>query len=85
MQMDLTNEHCGYSKKASKNMGEMDHIAHLNNSRNVFSIQDISGTTCSKPFHPKMIHVLFRFRIHYLTFLFNELFTPQKALSLIEN
>uniref|UniRef100_K1QFY9 Uncharacterized protein n=1 Tax=Magallana gigas TaxID=29159 RepID=K1QFY9_MAGGI len=44
--MDLTNEHCGYSKKASKNMGEMNHIAHLNKSRNVFSIQDISGTTC---------------------------------------
>lgn len=61
--MDLTNEHCGYSKKASKNMGEMDHIAHLNNSRNVFSIQDISGTTCSKPFHPKMIHVDFEFTI----------------------
>lgn len=61
MQMDLTNEHCGYSKKASKNMGEMDHIAHLNNSRNLFNIQDISGTTCSKPFHPKMIHVLLDF------------------------
>lgn len=39
MQMDLTNEHCGYSKKASMNMGDMDHIAHLNNSRNVFRIK----------------------------------------------